>query len=193
MTIRYFTLLVLTCTLTACVNLKPKADTTRTYLLGPVDVSPEGESSLYDIYIARPNLPAYLEGNHMQYRNEQGELKSLKGARWGESLQEGIARALSEWVLSDSGRQVSGFYPWPKTSDQATELRLQFHQFGATADGRIQLSASWRIDGGADAKAKQARYYSAEGYTWKVGDVQSLVAGLNAALTALAQEISGAL
>lgn len=180
-------------TLTACVNFKPKADTTRIYLLGPVDTSSEGGANPHDLYIARPSLPAYLEGNHMQYRNEQGELKSVKGARWGESLHEGIARALSEWVLSGSGRQVSGFYPWPKTSDQAAELRLQFHQFGATADGRIQLSASWNIVGGADAQAKQATHYSAKGYTWEVGDAQSLVAGLNSALAALAQEISGSL
>ena len=110
MTIRYFTLVVLTCTLTACVNLKPKADTTRTYLLGPVDVSSKGESSLHDIYIARPNLPAYLEGNHMQYRNEQGELKiEMAGTEYTEwplqrqsALVHRVERAYNDWESANA-------------------------------------------------------------------------------------------
>jgi uncharacterized lipoprotein YmbA len=174
--------------LSACVNLKPQVDTSRTYLLGPIDVPSTDVTILYDLYIARPNLPSYAESTHLYYRNVQSELKNLKGVRWGESMHEGIVRALSEWVVSSCGMQVGGVYPWPKTSDQLRELRLQFHEFGATSDGRIHLSVTWKIVGSPEAK--QVGYYSAKGHTWTVGDAQSLVAGLNDALAAFARELS---
>jgi uncharacterized lipoprotein YmbA len=147
MIIRPLILLIVSFALTACVNLKPKPDSVRLYLLGPVTASAVEAPVGRGIYIARPDLPTYLEGNRMQYHGEGGELQSVYGARWGEPLQEGIARAISELITQQSGRPGSRFYPWPKSSDQAAELRVQFHQFGATADGRVQLTANWQLEG----------------------------------------------
>ncbi len=192
MKIRALLLLILSCGLTACVNLKPTAHSVQRYVLGPVAAVTVQASAGSDLYVARPDLPTYLEGNRMQYRGEGGELQSLYGARWGEPLQEGIARALSELVAQQSGGQGGGFYPWPKSSAQATVLRVQFYQFGATADGRIQLAANWQLEGVGGLVTSQGAYI-AEELTWTPGQAPSLVAGVNAALVVLAQEILAAL
>ena len=190
MKIRALLLLILSCGLTACVNLKPTAHSVQRYVLGPV-VSAVPVGAGFDLYVARPDLPIYLEGNRMQYRGGDGELQSLSGARWGEPLQEGIARALSELVAQQRGGSGGGFYPWPQSSAQATVLRVQFCQFGATADGRVQLAANWQLEGAGGSVTSQGSYVSEE-LTWAPGEAPSLVAGLNAALAVLAQEILAA-
>ena len=192
MIIRPLILLIVSFALTACVNLKPKPDSVRLYLLGPVTASAVEAPVGRGIYIARPDLPTYLEGNRMQYHGEGGELQSVYGARWGEPLQEGIARAISELITQQSGRPGSRFYPWPKSSDQAAELRVQFHQFGATADGRVQLTANWQLEGATGVVTVQGTYTAGDS-KWTPGQAQSLVAGLNAALAALTRDILASL
>jgi uncharacterized lipoprotein YmbA len=184
MKIRALLLLMLTCGLTACVSLKPTAHSVQRYVLGPVAAAAVQADTGSGFYVARPDLPTYLEGNRMQYRGEDGELQSLDGARWGEPLREGIARALAQ----QCGGQGNGFYPWPQASAQAKTLRVQLHQFGATADGQVQLVAHWQLEGTGGGVTSQGSYV-AEQLTWTPGQAPSLVAGLNAALAALAQEI----
>jgi uncharacterized lipoprotein YmbA len=187
---RAFILLFLCFGLTACVNLKPKPDTVRLYVLGPLDTAVEsGVLSGPAIYIARPDLPTYVDGTRLQYRRQGGELRSLSGARWAEPLQEGVSRALSEYLSSQHA--INGYYPWPKLSSVTSQVRVRFSQFGATADGQIQLSAHWQIEG-PEAVVREGVFAAAD-LKWQTDDAQSMVAGLNEALQALAADISNSL
>lgn len=189
---RTLTLLLLCCGLTACVNLKPKADTVRMFVLGSVDaVAEPSAQSPGAVYIARPDLPAYLDGSRLQYRHADGEIQSLRGARWAEPLQEGVARALSEFIGGAQGHSTDGYYPWPKLSTATPQVRVRLLKFGATADGRIQLAANWQIEGPGGVVCQSS--YVADQFEWQLGDPQSLVAGLNQALKALAAEIAPAM
>jgi uncharacterized lipoprotein YmbA len=175
------------------VNLKPKPDTVRLFVLGSInveaDVEPGAQSTA--VYIARPDLPNYLDSTQLQFRHTDGEVQALRGARWAESLQDGVARALSEFIGSARGSSTNGYYPWPQLSAATPQVRVRLFQYGATVDGRIQLTANWRIEG-PDGVLRQGTY-SADGVSWHTGDAPSLVAGLNAALKALAAEIASAL
>jgi uncharacterized lipoprotein YmbA len=172
--------------------LKPKADTVRLFVLGSVDAVAESSTPATEaVYIARPDLPAYLDGTRLQYRHTDGEVESLRGARWAESLQEGVARALSEFIGVAQGHSTDGYYPWPKLSSATPQVRVRLLQFGATADGLIQLTANWQIEGPAGVTGHGT--YLAKGLEWQPGNSQSLVAGYNQALQALAAEIAAAL
>lgn len=193
MMIRCLLLLILSCGLTACVNLKPTPHSVKRYVLGPLTaVAEQPASTGGDLYIARPELPSYLAGNRIQYRDAGGELQSLSAAHWGEPLKDGIPRALSELVARQGCDLRLRFYPWTKSSRPASVLRVQFHQFGATADGRVQVVASWQLETNAGG-VTQRGHYVAENLSWSPGQAASLVAGLNEGLALLAQQIVAAL
>jgi hypothetical protein len=191
MTLRALLLCFFCGALAGCVNLKPQQDSVKLYVLGPNEFTQPAKTSAASIYIARPNLPAYLDGKRLQYRHADGEVRSLHTARWAEPLQEGIARTLAEFLIESSDRRVSGFYPWPKQSMGDMELRVHFHKLGAMADGEIQMVAKWELLG---SKAiERSGTYRSQDIQWRLGDAESLVAGFNQAIRQLALEVTGAL
>ncbi len=188
MLLRLITSIVLICTLAGCVNLKPREDTRKEYTLGLIDLPRvESDQQVERGYIARPHLPGYMEGYGLKVRSLDGELTELDGARWAEPIDLGAARALSHYIEVASGGVKSGFYPWPQSSFENNVLHVRFHQLIATAEGRIQLSASWELKRvGADSLS--GVFTHAEG-TWQQDEPQSMVTGFNAALEAFANEI----
>ena len=86
--------------LSACVNLQPQPDYMRQFALGPTTTTQAKETvsttpeNLGTAFIARPEIPSFLDTPHMQYRALNGEILSLSKSRWAEPLSEGTARAL---------------------------------------------------------------------------------------------------
>lgn len=192
MNVRVFISLLLCFGLSGCINLKPKADAAKSFVLGPVAASSRAEvAAVGALYIARPERPTYLEGTHLLYLAESGEIKSLPNVRWAEPIEGGIARALSEYLQLDDATLDTHFYPWSKHSAAMPQLHLYLHQFIATEDGRILLSATWRVAAGSESTRSGA--YTAPDLQWTPGDASSLVVGLNAALEGLAKEIKASL
>lgn len=188
--IRVFCILLLCLSASGCVNLKPRADTVQQYVLGPIDAQARtsvGEPVRGEtIYVGRPDLPGYLEGNRLQYRVETGAVHRIAGARWGEPVEEGVARALSEYLIQNGAYAESGFYPWPRQSE-APRLRVRLHQFSATGEGVILVTAGWWIEGPEGTLAQGM--FTADDQTWQPGNAESLVRGLNQALQGLADAI----
>jgi uncharacterized lipoprotein YmbA len=174
--------------LTGCVNLKPQTDQTKLYTLGLNSTVPtSGSQSAPVLYIARPDFPSYLRGSSMRYHTHSGEISALKGARWGEELGEGIARALGEYVQATGKASVSSQFPWPKLSREDLELRVLFKRFAATDTGQIQVQAVWQIRDGQRV-VKEGTYESSP-LQWEVDSPSSYVAQLNGALAELANRI----
>ena len=173
-----------------CVNLQPTEDVTRHYALGAASGSLSLSPTVAQpaLYIARPNLPSYLEGPNLQFRSGDGAVRSLGSARWVEPLDQGVARALGELMLESGSVVVRGYYPWPAASRKTPQLKVDLYRFGARADGAIELSARWQIVAG-DGTVERQGQFSAEGLQWRVGDSASLVAGLNQALVQLVAEM----
>ena len=110
---RIVSALLLTLLLSACVNLEPVEDDLRVYARWDLLLSVP-KRSFEDlgqvVYIARPDLPSYLTNNRMLIRAAD-EIQSLEGARWVEPLEEGVARALGEYLARAQAPFVAGYYP----------------------------------------------------------------------------------
>lgn len=173
-----------------CVNLKPKADVVKLYALGPVEAAPETTATGPSMYVARPNLPGFLDGKRLQFRSANGEVEELSKARWAEPLEDGIARALAEYLQHKGGRKVSGFYPWPKNRDDL-ELRVHIYKLGALKSGEVSMLVEWELR--SAGKARSAGTFESQGIQWQQGDSDSFVAGINRALEQLASDVDAAL
>lgn len=172
-----------------CVNLKPRADITQQYALGSdLAVLNVPLSLQAAIYIARPNLPSYSAGSHLQYRSANGEMSQLSHARWIEAVDQGIARSMAEMMLGSARQQVIGYYPWPQEKRSAVQLKVNFYRFGANSKGAVEVLAHWQWLEASGAVEYQGQFTS-EGVEWQVGDAASLVSGLNQALRALTVEV----
>lgn len=178
--------------LTSCISLKPKPDNTKIYALGlsaPVQAS--SETSIAKGYIARPQLPVYMEGSGLKLIADNREIVNLPNARWAESMDIGIARAISCYIDELGGGMKSDFYPWVRPDDATFTLQLDFHYLIATSDGRILISANWKFNFAGD-KTKTG-VFANNTIRWSPGDAQSMVDGINQALELLTTEMANAL
>ncbi|MEM7791649.1 MAG: ABC-type transport auxiliary lipoprotein family protein [Verrucomicrobiota bacterium] len=179
--------------LSGCVNLKPKPDLTTRYVLGPVGVAAESASTiegLESIYVMRPELPTYLATNRLVYREPGGALVEIKDALWAEPFDQTVARALAEYFGSVSATGY-GFYPWQSSRKNPVKVSVHFQRMDANADGSILVAATWMVTENG-VKIAEGRYTSAN-LTWTVGEPNSYVSALNAALKTLASDVSGQL
>ena len=173
--------------LTSCIGLKPKPDNIKTYLLGPSDLAKSDSGALVaQGYIARPQLPTYLEGYTLKKVSKEREIVTISKARWAEPVHMGVARAISSYIKTLSGGIRSDFYPWTHTKDATFTLQLNFYELIATDDNRILISVSWKCNYAED-KVITGFFENSE-LKWS-GNARSMVDGINKALGLLAAEI----
>ncbi|MGJ8641292.1 MAG: PqiC family protein [Opitutaceae bacterium] len=179
---------VLALFLSACVNLKPKADAAKLYALGSAEPVLPANVGAPAIYISKPDLPAYLDGKRLQYRKASGEVADIGRARWAEPLEEGIARSLAEYLMEVSNKPVQAYFPWPDRTKGSLDLYVRMYKLGAFENGDIQMTAAWELKDGA--KIQRSGTFQSTDIAWTVDDAESFVAGLNAALAQLASELA---
>lgn len=178
--------------LCACVSFEPQPDSGREFALGPVTIpaSVSDESASEAFFVERIFLPAYLDTPVIQYRSLDGQILSIGQDRWAEPLDQGIARALFEYIVQSSDSGTGAYYPWPRPKADIDIVSVQFYEFVANEEGSVRLSGTWR-------KAKKGRsvqdeVFSFSDLSWEVGDTGSLVAAFNEGLARLASEIGKA-
>lgn len=180
--------LVLALAVSGCVNLKPKPDLTRLYMLGaqvaPV-ASVEGKP---EVYIGRIELPGFLEGSRIFHRSASGTLKSVPGARWAEAPSDALPRAIAMHLQGTGAVNVRAYYPWLRTDQDWATVSVQFERFSANAAGVVEVIAQWQVTT-SDGEKRVGRY-SAPELVWGRGDAADYVAKLDAALAGLAGAIA---
>ena len=189
MLLRFICLIILISGPTACIDLKPRPDTTKLYALGlsdPVQNSPTSASTAHG-YIARPQLPVYMEGSNLKLISGDREIVNVSGARWAESMDMGVARSMSYFIENWNNDLKSDFYPWIRNENEAFVLQLNFNHLIATSDGRILLGANWKYEDATGAT--ETGVFSNNTIEWSPGNIQSMVTGINTALNLLAKEI----
>lgn len=174
---------------TACVNLKPKSAPMQLYALGPIMQAAPQQAGPHamQVYVARPSLPAYLDSKQLLFRSNNGEVKHVATARWAEPLDDGIARATSEYLGLVATSVSKAYYPLKKPAGTAA-LKIQIQQFNGTEGGQVQFQADWQLEN-AEGKLLKRGSYLADSLSWAPGDASSLVAGLNTALSEMATAI----
>ena len=188
MQLRVTCLIILLFGLTSCIGLKPGPDNTKTYALGLSEVVQSSSATATARgYIARPQLPVYMEGLGLKLISDDREIVNLPQARWAELMEMGVARAMSYYIQTLSGGLKSDFYPWVRTDDAAFVVQLNFHYLIATSDGRILIAADWKYE--HTAGETETGVFANNTIEWSPGDAQSMVDGINAALKLLATEM----
>lgn len=188
-------LLIVACWLSGlvgCLNLKPTADPVKLYALGDAAVVLAENQAEGSVYVARPNLPSYLEGQYLKYRSAEGEVGRLQYARWVEPLPQGIARVLAEHLLAGGVAAVSGYYPWPRASSAASQLKVDLYRFEANAAGSIEIAAKWQLVG-RDGSIQSSGHFSSDVVRWEVGDAGGMIEGMNQALQLLVEPMANSL
>ncbi len=186
----YCTCIVLGMVLLAgCVNLKPKSDTRKQFILGA-----EAKAVVADtlaVFVERIHLPSYVNENALEYLRSNGEILPVNGDRWAEPINVGVGRTLFQHINNRSSIS-GGYYPWPKVDRETSSLFVRFVELVATEQGFIKMSGTWEIRH-SDRRSVKLGSFSITDISWEVGHSTSLVEGINEGLFRIASEVSSGL
>jgi uncharacterized lipoprotein YmbA len=196
------TLAVLLCaasalTFTGCSLPQAQADPTRFFVLStPAADSTSIAANAPAIHVRQIDLATYIRSRPLIVRKSENEVEFREFARWGEPLEQGIARVLREELLAHgaaSAVTISGVRAANRPFDY--ELSLRVLACEGTADGGVEFRAAWElVPAGSKTAPIMARGdFHPEGLKWDGKNETSLVAALSKAVSGLAADIAAAL
>jgi uncharacterized lipoprotein YmbA len=185
--------------LSGCSLGLPQAqnDPTKFYILSATTSAATPAAPGAPVLRLRPvEIASYLRARPLIVRRGQNEVDFRDFARWGEPLEQGIARVLREELLASGvARAVdSGGLRPAEAGDAKLELSVRILACEGTADGGVNFHAVWDlspIDRSAEAGAVHGDYRPSD-LKWTPRDNASLAAALSRAVGGLASEIAGA-
>jgi uncharacterized lipoprotein YmbA len=188
------------CLLTSC-NLpltSAKSDQTRYFLLTSAEIRPETDAAValkrWVVGVRAVDVAAYLRTKSFAVRSQANEIAFLDFARWGEPLDQGIARVLAENLRSFKNVARVSLQPFRVDDQRDFEIAVNVNACEGTADGAVRFAATWRIPAPAGSNATTAEgSYAATGLRWDSHDCGQLAARLSEALAGLSREIAAAL
>jgi len=132
-----------------CLNLKPTEDPTRYFLLTRAGSAQEASTVKGQgpaLGIAQVDVPVYLTKPWMVVRTSETEIRYSDFNKWGEHLDKGIQRVLSEQLtgLLGTDRVYRNFW---NQDDVDIKVKLSVHKFEVDLNGRAVLEAQWQITG----------------------------------------------
>lgn len=137
--------------------------------------------------LLRPvEIPAYLRQPALVVRRGEHEVALREAARWGEPLEQGLAR-----VLGENLRRL-GLEPAAAAGARAGDLpalSVRVLACEGTAAGGIAFRAVWEIRAPGAARPVGGAHV-ADGLRWNGRTEESLAAGLSEAVAGLAAEIA---
>ena len=157
---------------------------TRFYILDPFDYStlPVGDSlhqGTFSVEIALLVIPQYLERPQIVVRNGDHSLALAEFHQWGGNLKKNMLRVLSQnlsRLLATPDLSVS-----PKRRSVPPDFRtaIDVRKFERDADGRVRLSAQWRLWRGSDREPLIVRISEIESsHAIGAGDYEGTVAAM---------------
>tara|TARA_B100000315_G_scaffold252448_1_gene289274 strand:+ start:4674 stop:5309 length:636 start_codon:yes stop_codon:yes gene_type:complete len=141
--------------LSGCVTTD--TPTTRFYVLNPLDsgvsiLSNADQNDSLSVEVASLRLPQYLERPQIVTRSSRNQLQLAEFHQWGGNLRKNMMRVLAKnlsQLLGTTHIAISPHRP-PTPSDFLVELEVM--QFERDSDGKVRLSAQWRLTRGKDQK-----------------------------------------
>lgn len=181
--------------LSSCSLPQPQADPTRFYILAPSDGEVAASAAQAPALHVRPiELASYMRSRPLIVRKSNNEIEFREFARWGEPLEQGIARVLREELLARgavSAVTISGVRAANRPADY--ELAVRVLACEGTADGGVNFRAMWELSAAGDKSSIAARGdYRANELKWDVRNEGALAGRLSQAVAGLAAEIAAA-
>ncbi|MEY4006534.1 MAG: hypothetical protein RLZZ221_2630 [Verrucomicrobiota bacterium] len=160
---------------------EPRPDPTRFYVLAgdaASAVTPVGPA----VQVRAVEVAGYLRNRPMVVRRSGSEIEFREHARWGEPLEQGVARLLS------SGLRARGVNIAPVGAG-APVLSVRVLACEGSSDGAVIFRAAWELTGGTSPAAGE---FFAAGLRWDTKSEGSLATQLGAAVLSLADEVAAA-
>lgn len=181
---------------TAC-SLIPDAqvDPTRFFVLSTPAANASGTNANAAAIRVRPvELASYIRARPLIVRKNENEVEFKEYARWGEPLEQGIARVLREELLARGAAsvvQISGVRASSRPFDYEVALRVLACE--GTTSGEVHFRAVWELLPAGGKLAPVARGdFRPDGLKWDGKSETSLVGELSKAVAGLAGEIGAA-
>jgi uncharacterized lipoprotein YmbA len=181
---KVFFLLALAVGMTGCVDLKPRPDATRFFVLGssPGVTATTPTAGAISLGIESFSIAPYLDSPRIAVRVEEVEITYSANSRWGEQLDRAIQRRLVDELAGSSSIGAVHGLPWPDNSHPSRRLAISVDHFEGRSDSTVSVSLSWTVSdaGGAVLDRGTANEQLP---SWMPGDYRDLVVKLNQALT----------
>lgn len=183
--------------LAGCVNLDPRENPTRYYVLGGAweEDGSTGRADGVSIGMRQLKLAAYLQTPRMVVREGPHRIRFAEFHRWGEDLDRGINRAVAGYLAARPDVERVDVVPWPPRVPHDYTVQLRVLRFeGLTPNGArpgaARLLITWEItdphDG--DLVARGTTDFTEEG--WDVNDYDALASMLDRGLANTAADIA---
>ena len=137
--------------LCACVSVVPKSTHVEptNYLLTPVDSNLSTSDSDFlngaSFYVRQVELAPYLEGSGLVSRTESNKVEFSNLHRWGEPLDEGIARVVAKNLSIVLGTLNYSAYPHRKKPQSDLEIGLHIERFEKIPGSKVTLVGTWQL------------------------------------------------
>jgi hypothetical protein len=134
--------------LTGCVSLK-RTPEARFFVLrslaepAATPAPPLAKHGLVGVLPVR--LPGHLERPQLVTWVAPGELRIDEFLRWGEPLDAGLTRTLTENLVALLPDSVVARYPWRATAEPRCRVAVELRSFGLQANGEVLLDGRWAI------------------------------------------------
>lgn len=174
-----------------------ESDPTRYYLLAatPAGVPPAEAANAPAIHLRPIELANYIRSRPMIVRRGANEVEFRDYARWGEPLEQGIARVLREELLARgaaSAVQTTGARAAMAGYDFELSVRVLASE--GAADGAVDFRAHWELATVSDKERVVASGdFQPKDLRWDPKNEATLAAALSKAVGALAADIAAAL
>ncbi len=184
-----------------CVNLKPRENETRFYVLGGQQLqAPVSDSEGAVVGLRRLQLATYLDSPHLVVRRGANEVEFLDAHRWGEDLSPAINRVLAGLMTAEADVKQVDVVPWSTGAQHDYVVEISVTKFEGTrlaqpgsAGMHAHLEAYWKVlDPDTNSVLKQGvTVQTTEGPV--LLNYPNLVTGLESTLTGLSQDLVAAI
>ena len=186
--------------LASCSLPLPQAsnDPTKFYVLAAPEAPamPSAPKPVPAVRLRPVELASYLQARPMIVRHGENEIEFRDFARWGEPLEQGIARVLREELLARhavASVQAGAVRP-SDVQDVPFDITVRIVACEGGADGAVLFRAVWQIVSTADKGTVVARGdYRPTDLRWTPKSEATLAAALSRAVSGLAGEIAAAM
>lgn len=177
-------------TTVSCVDLKPRADNTRYFVLGSASSSQaKGNTTGREVLgIRSVSIASYLDTPRIATRVGDVEISYSSANRWAEDLEPAIRNRIADLILASGSVGEVITLPWPDNARPTLKLDIHIGRFEGTSDSEASLSAAWSLQNAAGT-VLQRGVSERQIPGWIIGDYTDLVLKLDHALGQTAEEI----
>ncbi len=135
----------------ACVSVVPESTHVEptNYLLTSVDSNLSSTDSDFlngmSFYVRQVELAPYLEANGLVSRTESHKVAFSNLHRWGEPLDEGIARVVAKNLSTILGTLNYSAYPHRQKPKCDLEIGLHLERFEKVSGAKVTLVGTWQL------------------------------------------------